>query len=492
MKKIFFLLACLPCIVKSQTKGGLEKNLNSEDSTALLTIASYPDTIRLNILEACLKPEILVKAENLQKSSSQSFREVVSEYTKEEQSKFWDLSRYPGLIEKIGTGEKKSKDDLERIASEYPSEIRSTILEYGKKNHSTITEINNLNIKTNEEFEKILAAYPDNIKTAYRKLSLHAPEGLNTLATNMHLAVMLGDMYKSDPNKTIQLLDSVKKKHEEQSAANLEDWKSGLEKNPGAKRELEKAAKEFAKENKSDEEEDDVYRSASDSPKTEIKENPAIINYVVQPYPYWVGYPWWYDYPYWRPYPYWYHTGFYYGSGGITYIGLPSPYFMQWYFFHPYHHYYYSHFTDYSLGYHSAHYGPRHQSTGFNSVVNRWSKVNGANLPRGYLNQDAQRPERIKELGRFEMDYHNNTKGMFGKNLTRPQFLRNNRNYYPRLNPVIKQRNFDQPIKYPRQESQPKSDMQQHQRQTPAPHPRSSPPRAPLQKNNGGIKKAPR
>jgi hypothetical protein len=488
----FFILAGL---VQAQVSTNLQKNLNSEDSTALATIASFPDSTRKHILEASKRTDILIKTEALQKNSSMAFRDLVNDYSKEEQEKFWDLARYPGLLSKIGGKEKKSKQELETIASAYPSEIRPTINEFGKKHAAILAEIDILSKQTDDSFEKLLAGNPETTKKAYRSL-ISKPDALNTLASNMHLSVTLGEMYKSNPKQTSALLDSLHSAQLVQKAKDFEEWKNGLEKNPTAKYEMEKAAKEFVNDNaaRADEADapvDDVYHTGG-NPEPTPRNNPPVVNYVIQPYPYWIGYPTWFDYPYWYPYPYWYHTGFYWGPAGISFVGLPSPFFMHWYFYHPYHHYHYAHFTDYSLGFRESRYGPRTQSTGFNEVVNRWAQTNAANLPRGYLKQDAQRPQRIKELGRFEMDYHNNTKGLFGRNISRTDFLKNNSEYYPRLKPVIQQPSFNQPIKYPEQQTQPRFDM--------TPKVKPQPQQAPIQRQNvptrkGGnqpIKKSPR
>src|ERR1700752_1696882 len=142
MKKIFLLLFLFPSVILlSQNKSKLDKDFSSDDSTALLTVASYPDSVRVKALLACQKPEILVKTESLQKNTSQSFRDLVSNYNKEEQQKLWDLSRQPGLITKIAVGGKKSTEELETIAAKYPSELKKNILNAGKKRYDALVEI---------------------------------------------------------------------------------------------------------------------------------------------------------------------------------------------------------------------------------------------------------------------------------------------------------------------------------------------------------------
>jgi hypothetical protein len=456
MKNLFiFLFLVCTSFLKAQNKVSLYKDLSADDSTALLTVASYPDSVRNPVLRACQNPEVLVKAEALQKNTSQSFRDLLSNCTKEDQQKIWDLARYPGLIHEITNGGKKSKEQLESITQKYPLEIKKTIIESEKKHYDLLSGINALQENSQKEFETVIAGYPPQTQTAYRTLLNH-PDVLNTLATNMHLSVIMGNIYKSDPQQIKTILDSARVEHEKQSAKDLEDWKNGLEKNPEAKKEMEDAAKEFTQQQQTDDYSysDDIYNTGpSQVKKTLVYTSPPTITYVINPYPYWFGYPWWYDYPYWYPYPYWYNCGFYWGVGGMVYIGFPSPYFIHWYFYHPYHHYYYSHFSDYCVGYHYQHYGPRYQRTGFNSEIHRWARANEPNLPKGYFNNDSQRPERIKEFGKFEMDYHNNTKGVFGKNITRPEFLQNNAGYYPHINPVINQPRFNKPIIYPQQQN---------------------------------------
>jgi hypothetical protein len=440
----------------------LLKDLSTDDSVALATVASYPDSVRPAVLEACKRPDILVQAESLQKKTSQQFRDLVEKYPRDEQKKLWDLARYPFLLKEISAGGKKSKEELEKIAEKYPSALRPAIKEYGHKHYEVINEMNDLYTNSQVEFKKILDNTPSNTQQAFSTLS-NRPDILNTLSNNTHLTVILGEMHKNDPAQTVAMLDSIRTENAKTNAKDFEEWKNGLEQNPQAKKELEQAASEFSKENEDPNANvDDVYKTSGNanvSPTQVYSSAPVINNYYMQPYPYWFGYPSWYDYPFWYPYPYWYNTGFYWGPGGMVWIGFPSPFFMHWYLYHPYHNYYYPYFTDYCVGYNQVHYGPRHSRTGFNSEIHQWSRVNQSNLPSGYFHPDAQRPQRIKELGKFEMDYHNSTKGMFGRNITRSEFLKNNPNYYPHMSPAVNQPHFDQRINYPQQQNPVKFNM---------------------------------
>lgn len=483
---LFLLLFGLTA--NAQVKLGLYRDLTTDDSIALVNIAAYPDSIWPSILTACTRPDLLVKTEVVQKSSSQAFHDLLEPYTQDEQKKIWDLVRYPTALQQISEGGKKSKEELESISLQYPTEIRKTIVECGKKHSDLITQIYQLHKSSNEEFKKNISDSPKEVQNSYTLLT-EKPEIVNALSGNMHLAIILGELYKNDSKKTIHLLDSVQKSHAQQSERDLQEWKKGLENNPEAKKEMEQAAQEFAKENYSYNYVDDVYATGGSNGGTPVVQSaaPVINNYYIQPYPYWFGYPGWYDYPYFYPYPYWYHCGFYWGPGGMVFIGFPSPFFMHWYFYHPYHHYYYSYFSDYCLGYNSMHYGPRNNRTGFNGVIHKWARTNEPNLPNGFFNNDPKRPERIKELGRFEMDYHNSTKGVFGKNITRSEFLKNNPQYYPHINPAINQPRFNQPIKYPTPEGPRKFNMGVPGG-TPHPAPGGGQPNFSLPKGGSGVR----
>lgn len=422
-KKVFlFLIGSLPYFsVKSQESSRLLDNMIREDSTAITALALYPDGIRKNILESCTYPEILVRMESLQKNTSESFRKMLEGYPKEEQQKVWDISRYPGLISKITEGGKKNSEELNKIASDFPQEIRETAVAYGVNHYDLLVKANSLNTSSEQAFESLVFDYPEAVKNSLGELLKH-PEIIKILTSDMKMSVLVGDIYKKQPQLIQHKLDSISAGHARQNAKDLEDWKNGLEKNPEAKAEMENASKEFAKE-----------QGYKDNEIGAVNEH-AVVNYVIHPYPYWFGYPWWYDYPYWYPYPYWYDWGFYYGPAGIIYIGFPSPFFTHWYFHHPHHHYHYNHFSDYCLGHY---YGHRKSVAGFNREVSGWVKAKEQEVPRNFFANDSKRPDRIKELGKLEVDYNNAIKDNPGKKITHNDFLNSNPSAYPNISPVL-------------------------------------------------------
>ncbi len=480
---IAFLLS-MAHLVRSQTQQKIVDGLSSDDSSALATIAIYADSLRIDLLKACQAPELLIKTAEIQNNSSKSFRQIMDKYPKEEQENLWNLARYPELLSKIVEGGNKSKEQLNIITNSYPPEIQKIVIEYGRKHMNALNDIHLLSKKSNEEFDKLLATQTDDIKKTYHTLIRH-PDVLSTLSSNIRLSNILGKLYKSDPEYTRLMLESMKIKQEMQRVKETEEWKNGLDKNPDAKKEMEQVAKEFIKDYSNDINDDDIYNTTNEK-QLMVYNEPPTIYHPINPYPYWFGYPWWYDFPYWYPYPYWYNFGFYWNSSGVAYMSLPSPFFIHWYFFNPHHHYYYPHFSEYCISHHETYYGSRIQQTAFNSEIHAWKRANEPNLPMGYFKPDNNRKNRIQELGRFEMNYLNSTKSVFGRNISRSDFLQNNSNFYPHVNPVIKQPQFNNRIRYPKQKTPTPFNLEQPvtPQSTPINKPKNRTDRPAMQKNN--------
>ncbi len=416
---IFLSTICFS--LHAQESSQLMSDLVKEDSAAITAIALYPESVRKDILVACANPEVLVRMEALQKNTSQAFRKLIEGYSKEVQQKVWDISRYDGLIAALIREDKMSKSELEKRVLVFPEEIRESAVDFALSHYELLVKINALNVNSVKAFESAIVEYPEQVRNSFQRLVKY-PELVSILTEDMKMSVLVGTIYKKQPQLIEYKLDSISTEHAKQNTKDLEEWKAGLERNPEAKKEMEEASREYARE-----------QGYKDEELT-VKNETVVVNYVVHPYPYWYGYPWWYDYPYWYPYPYWYDWGFYYGPYGIVYIGFPSPYFVHWYFYHPGHHYHYNHFSDYCVNYY---YGPRRSVSGLHREVTHWIKSTEKNVPRNFFAPDAKRPDRIKELGKFEMEYEKAVMQNPGKTITRDEFIQANTNAYPNISPVL-------------------------------------------------------
>ncbi len=64
------------------------------DRDIVSPIATYPTDLRSAVLDVAQYPQVLVKLERIQARSSQSFQDLISGYPREEQEKFYEVSRF--------------------------------------------------------------------------------------------------------------------------------------------------------------------------------------------------------------------------------------------------------------------------------------------------------------------------------------------------------------------------------------------------------------
>jgi hypothetical protein len=168
--------------------------------------------------------------------------------------------------------------------------------------------------------------------------------------------------------------------------------------------EFEEATEDFMNEH----EEDDVYYSEQEARAEEQKiedtgtTDPGaqeVHHYYHYSYPFWFGYPRWYYYPRWNPYPWRYDWGWSVGFGGWAIWGMPSFYFMNWYYGYPYHYYNYPglacHFSDH-------YYVHRNSLSSVSTTTERWHQDN-RDVIQGRLDPgDPGSREAVRELGKME------------------------------------------------------------------------------------------
>ena len=444
---------------KTQQTGLLEQ-MKDEEQEAVKAIALYPEKERLAILEASAHPEILVRMQRIRSTTEASFQDVLATLPEDEQKRLYNISRYPYLIAAICKGnKKKSGDELETILTDYPVEVHDDAILLNQKQFQLLVTVNDLYAQSQESFEELIGNYPEKTQQAYRQL-VALPEIISTLNNNMGITVLLGDIYKHDPEKLKQELDSLNVVVAEEKAKELNEWKQSLEDDPEAMAEYEQASQEFA--------EDQGYNATDyQSNPTTTQVTNVYINQVWQPYPYWFGSPWWYPYECWYPYPWWYHWGYYYGPGNvIVFVGMPSDYYVYWHWYHYHHFYHYPHFTNHMMTYY---YGHRSSVNSVTTGTAHWLSENRGELPQNWLVDDGHRVDRIKEYGKFRMDYQNVVQQASNGAPTQREYLQQNAKAYPSLAPVLGEK--ENPV-YGEPKAQNKYVPPTREYKTPAPQPK--------------------
>ncbi len=410
----------------AQQQNPPSKHLMKEDSAALNALVMYPDSIRLHIFEACEYPSAIVSIASLQKSSSDDFVALIGTYSKNEQEDFWNLSRYPGLISRLVQEGKESVDQISVVLKDYPEEIHETALKYGMGYYAILQKMDEIQVKTDAQFDTILTDYPAETQQALKVL-IQYPEIINLLNDHLGLTVRVGDRYRRNPQGVIRRADSLNLAQTRQNAEDAEAWKQSIEQNPDEAEDLKNAANDYATENGYTQE--DV--NATPDPN-------YVDNYTCYPYPYWYGYPTWYPYSYWYPYPYWFDCGFYHNRRGeIVVIGPPSRYFTNWYFYYPEH---LRRYPNLGNGYIDHYYGRQRPGGGNSAIVHAWVRDHRDYLPNDFVANRTGRTEVIRQVGTLDVNVQKQYGGKTVSPAVRDQYLRNNSSKFPSLNTEPRQR----------------------------------------------------
>lgn len=468
-------LMLLPLLTLAQNEKTLLTQLLEEEQQTVEALALYPAETRTAILEASKFPEALIKMEAMQAKSSEAFKAMLDKYPKAVQEDVWDLTRYPGLIAALVTGGQKEGIDFEVAVQDFPKEIVPRARRTSDEHFPLLAEADRLNRYWDAAFGELLTGYQPATRDALTQL-VGLPEVLSLLTDNIRQTVLLGDLYRKNPAWLQQQMDSLGLVAAEAQSKELTDWKNNLANDPDAKRELEESAQAYTEEYGYD----DAYYDYYDD---RYYGNNGHQDYIVDQfyyqynYPYWFGYPYWYPYPRWRPYPYWYDWGFYWGPGHvIIVVDLPSYWFVDWYFYQPWHHYYYPHL---SSRYVDHYYGHRGSSGSISSNVRNWKGRNRDIVTDDWLNKARADANEFRDFGKLETEREKYNQAHPDKPIAQRDFLEKNRKQYPGLSTSVEQQRQQErsqpPIAKP---TEPKRPDVQPPRTTQPPVPKKDQPKA--------------
>lgn len=397
--------------IAAQENQALLKEMMEENRGAVDALVLYPDSVLDHILEASAHPQLLVRLGVIQEKSSSGFAELMADFSREEQEKFWELSRFPTLVEEIVAGGPKEESALRAIVDRYPEEARGVAVELGTSRYGAVAELRELHETADAALAALVEPHGPRVQDAVRGL-VRYPEILSILTDNLEMTVLVGDAYARNPAAVRARAGELRVEAARRNSEAVDAWARELEENPEALEELEASATEFARE--------EGYEPSALPTSTAT----AAVTITVNPYPYWFGYPYWYTTPYWYPYPYWYHWGFYYGPGGtVVVFGMPSYRYTSWHFHGHHHHYRYPHLSDHWLRHHERH---RAAEGGFGDAIEDWRAENEGKFDGNWLRDDGNRAERLAEFGRFEEQFAARNRVDPANPVSREAFLREN------------------------------------------------------------------
>ncbi len=399
--------------------------LANTDTSDLRLLVAYPADVRQNILKTCTHPEAVVRLSDIQKNSAEKFRKAIHNFSKGDQTRIWNLTRYDQLISKLITTKGKTKR-IASVLSNYPKEIHADAQWIATEQKEVLSQIESISNAFNLSFNEQQKNYSPESQQALTAL-LKTPEVISLLNDNMRLTVNLSDLYKKDPITLQQQFDSLSLVVAQERVRERDDLKKAISEDPDAAAELKKSAESYANETGYKESE---YKSGN---------NIQVTEYVYLPYPYRYGYPWWHEYHYWYPYPYWYHWGFYYSGNVMVWISPPSWYFMHWHFHHPHHYLDYPHLTNVYIDHY--YYGPRRSHVKNTREVTQFIRRNEKILPEDFKQATHLRADRIREIGQLEIDRTTFIKNNPDQTISKEEFINARPDNYPALKNIFRKEN---------------------------------------------------
>ncbi|UJH66390.1 DUF3300 domain-containing protein [Allomuricauda sp. SCSIO 65647] len=363
---LFVLQLCSP--VFAQENRTILRSLAKQEQEVVDAIVLYPEETRKHIFEVAQHPALLIRLDGLQQTSQEAFLTTVINLDRAVQESFYELTRYPRLIDSLADIS-NSKYNRGKLIASYPEEIQDDITVVLKEKKA-LEQIASLNESTRLQFNETIARYPQDAQISIKEL-VHNPELLSLLVDNIDMTILAGDIYQENPEWITEKAEELNLEAARKQAEELNDYKKQLEEDPEAFQEMQQAANLYAQDNNINENE---YKEP-----TSVK--------VTYSYSYWYGYPYWYTHPYWTPLPYYYYTGFYYGPRGtVIIIGLPSYHYVHWHYTHYPHRHIHLH-----AHYHRHYKRHPHSRSGLNVAVRT---DRNKNLNRSSNNTERAKPNR--------------------------------------------------------------------------------------------------
>lgn len=407
--------------LQAQPEEALLKELAIANQQTIEALVLYPEDIRLAILEATKYPSVLIQVQEIKEKTSFAYKALLEDFPREEQSIFYELNRYPALLDQLVRLRGQVGAQKEAVAV-MPEALQDRVLQLIQAEPATLEKVFQLSQTAQIAFSKLIMEYPVVTQLAFERL-IQLPEVFELLSQDLRFTILVGETYRKDSSRIITAMDSIHLVVAREQAKELEDWQTTLEEHPAAAEELRLAGEAYA--NQNNEIESDLLLLEGYYNNTWLLDPAAI-----SPYYYWFGYPWWEPMPRWYPYPWWWHWGGYYNSGAWLIIYLPSYHFMHWYFGHPHHHRHYNHLSEQFIRHYNKH---RRSGTTISMEIKDWHQQNRSVLSESFLASDAGLKARLASYSDFEQKRAEYNLRHPSNQMDALQFLEKNRTKYPEL-----------------------------------------------------------
>jgi hypothetical protein len=391
-----FILSALLILV-TKTLIFSQNNQLETDKGLLQSIAPYSSEVRQSILMASQNQNVLDRAQQIRTRSQKSFQDLIKGFGQKEQGYFYEVTRYPNVLNTFATNTNLRRNDVEDLVSNTSSILKDNAWSLYRSNRDVIVQIYQLNQNADQEYQQMIQSLDPSTQSAFRQLANY-PDVMTLMSDNRDLTARLGQRYTNDREGLNKELAELHDSMVAQRQYDVAEYKKKLNDNPDAAKELDQAAEEYAQSNNYvlPNRDQDVYIT-----NNYYNTNPSRV-YYSNPYSYWCGYPYWYTTPLWYPSSYWYDFRFSFGIGSVGLYGYASYGFADWFYYGGYYRRYpvlYGSFGNYYRNYVNYYYG-------------RPSSYYYAGRPMPYRNYDRDRY--YSNNGRSNNGYYRNSNPNYG------------------------------------------------------------------------------
>src|SRR5258708_8572709 len=185
-----------------------QDSLKKDDEDIISSIAPDPPDVREAILNVSQYPQKIVKLERIQAITSQSFQDLIADYPRDKQLKYYELSRYHDLVHQMVEDSPKTLEQVKPTLSNYPKEVVDAVSDLYPMQLADLKSMDKTYQSSQKALHKITEDLPSDVQADFKKI-VGKPEVMNLLTERIDLVVSLGEAYKNDPKGVKEKLDAL-------------------------------------------------------------------------------------------------------------------------------------------------------------------------------------------------------------------------------------------------------------------------------------------
>jgi hypothetical protein len=240
-----FILSALLILV-TKTLIFSQNNQLETDKGLLQSIAPYSSEVRQSILMASQNQNVLDRAQQIRTRSQKSFQDLIKGFSQKEQGYFYEVTRYPNVLNTFATNTNLRRNDVEDLVSNTSSILKDNAWSLYRSNRDVIVQIYQLNQNADQEYQQMIQSLDPSTQSAFRQLANY-PDVMTLMSDNRDLTARLGQRYTNDREGLNKELAELHDSMVAQRQYDVAEYKKKLNDNPDAAKELDQAAENMHK-----------------------------------------------------------------------------------------------------------------------------------------------------------------------------------------------------------------------------------------------------